>query len=434
MMPKNSPPAPAIEISPPASRWKAWPVKIWKPGWSIPVSIFLGWRFGLGLLALVAGALLPAIARKGTAPYTPAGLDYLGERLLGVWSHWDGEWFLYVTQVGYRPGEATTPFFPLYPIIVRVGGMLLGGNYLLAGVIVSAVISLILFGLLYELVSHDFGKPTGELATLYLAAFPTSFFLAACYSEGLFLALTVGAFLAARRYHNWWLTGLLIGLAALTRNMGILLLVPLGWEWLRQHRETLFQAGLGRWKLVVGWRSKLQPLSGLALVGLPLLFLGSWLIYCGIVLGDPLNFITVQSNPIWNRHTAWPWETVGRGFEIFFRPRQPGFQDDPNLIDLPFWVFMAGCFGAAGWQCWRGRLPLSYLLYFAITLLLPLFSPAAKEPLLSFPRLALLCFPAFIGLAQLGLRWKIAHYGYIITGMLLTGLLFSRFANWFWVA
>ncbi len=401
--------------------------------WVEPLSLFFGWRLGLGLLAVWAGALLAPIARNGTAPYSPVNLGEWGDRLLGVWTRWDGEWFLYVAQVGYRPGEATTPFFPLYPVLLRVGATLLGGNYVLAGVLLSAAISLILFVLLYELVSFDFGKSLAERTTLYLAVFPTSFFLTACYSEGLFLALTLGAFLAARRYANWWVAGLLIGLAALTRNIGILLLLPLGWEWWRQFQGQEANVKLGRWRFDLRWR-EWQPLGTLAFIGLPLLLLGSWLVYNGIALGDPLNFISVQSNPVWNRRSAWPWETLGRAFELFWRDRPASSRDDPNQLDLVFWLFSAALFVASCYQCWRKQLPFAYLLYFAITLLLPLFSPAGKEPLLSFPRFALLGFPAFVVLACYGARWKVLHYTYLLSAALLLGLLLARFANWYWVA
>ena len=51
-----------------------------------------------------------------------------------------------------------------------------------------------------------------ERAVLLLLLFPTSFFLTAFYTEGLFLLLTVGAFLAARR-GRWAVAGALATLS-----------------------------------------------------------------------------------------------------------------------------------------------------------------------------------------------------------------------------
>lgn len=406
-------------------------------GWKEPLTLFAGWRVALGMLAFLAGILVPGLARGGTAPYTPAGLGPLAERFWGIWSHWDGEWFLYVAQVGYRPGDSTSPFFPLYPILVRILAAGLG-NYLWAGVIISAVAAAVALVLLYLLAGYEMGQAAAKRTILYLAVFPTSFFLAACYSESLFLALCLGAFLAARKYSNWWLAGLLVGLAAITRNLGILLLLPLGWEWLARHRSKLFSFSGAGWRLSIR-RQDFHLLPTLAFVLLPLVFVGGWLAFNAVALSDPLNFMSVQNNPVWNRHSSWPWQTVGRAFELFITNLTlptgvPTYREDPNLLDLLFWLFLAGAFVTAAIMAWKRRLAGSYLIYYAIAWLLPLFSPAAKEPLLSYPRFALLVFPAFMGLAWLGERWPLLHYLYLIGGALLGGLLFARFANWYWVA
>jgi hypothetical protein len=403
--------------------------------------LYLGWRAGLGLLAFWAGVLIPGQPRGGTAPYTPANLNHFTERLLGVWTHWDGEWFLYVAQVGYRSGEATSPFFPLYPVLSRVFATLTGGNYPVGGVLVSLLAGFAVFWLLYELVRRDFDDALAMRSVLYLAIFPTSFFLAAVYSEGLFIALALGAFIAARHLGNFWLAGLLIGLAALTRNIGILLLIPLGYEWLRQSRPAIFELIVGRLRLQISGGRKIPLWQSVAFFGLPAGLLGLWLVYCAVALGDPFHFATVQSSPVWNRRASLPWDTVVRAFDIFLNQRPPvnsvvpsRYREDPNLLDMVFWLFSAGLLIFALWQSWRGRLPLSYLLWFGIAFVVPLLSPAGKEPLLSAPRFILLAFPVFIVLAQAGTRWRWVHYVYLWSALPMLALLFARFANWYWVA
>ena len=64
------------------------------------------------------------------------------------------------------------------------------------------------------------------VALLLVAFFPAALFFSAVYSESLFLLLSVGAVLAARQ-GRWAWAGALAALAALTRNSGVLLLVPL---------------------------------------------------------------------------------------------------------------------------------------------------------------------------------------------------------------
>lgn len=422
-----------------SQNWRWLKLSFWQARFE-PLAIWLSWRFMLTCLAFAAGALLPTTPRKGTAPFTPEGLSQFSERLLGVWSHWDGEWFLYVAQVGYKPGEATSPFFPLYPVLTRLTAVFFGGNYLVAGVLVSLLASVAAFLLLFELARQDFGELVAARAVLYLAVFPTSFFLAACYSESLFLALALGAFLAARHYSNWWLAGLLVGLAALTRNIGILLLIPLGYEWYRQTRPQVFELGLAKFRLRVGWVRQIRPLSTALFLGLPALLLGSWLLYLWVTLGDPFNFASVQSTPMWNRRSALPWESVWRGFEVVFNQRPVDkavpavYREDPNLLDLSFWVFSAVLLLVGIYQTVQKKLPLSYLIWWGIAFTVPLLSPAAKEPLLSAPRFVLLSFPLFIILASLGTRWRLVHYSYLLGAAFLLALLFSRFAGWYWVA
>src|SRR5262249_19202597 len=63
-------------------------------------------------------------------------------------------------------------------------------------------------------------------AVLYLAFFPMALFLQAVYSESLYMLLTLAAFVLAER-GRWLETGLVAGLALLTRSAGLALLPPL---------------------------------------------------------------------------------------------------------------------------------------------------------------------------------------------------------------
>src|SRR5207244_9405299 len=89
---------------------------------------------------------------------------------------------------------------------------------------------------LYFLTSSELSEDAARKAVLYLAVFPTSFFFLAPYSESLFLLLSVTSFWAARR-GKWPLAGAAGALAALTRNLGLLLLPALALEPCHQWRE-----------------------------------------------------------------------------------------------------------------------------------------------------------------------------------------------------
>src|SRR5437763_13084520 len=73
------------------------------PPWALPllssqpVSVWLGARVGLTLLALLAGVMLPGMVPKGTADWygNPGGplLSGFVDRVAGVWTRWDGQWY-----------------------------------------------------------------------------------------------------------------------------------------------------------------------------------------------------------------------------------------------------------------------------------------------------------------------------------------------------
>ncbi len=410
-----------------------------------PLRVFLGYRAGLALLAIFAGVLFPALPRGGTAPYSPPLLPTWADRLIGIWSHWDGEWYLHLAQSGYQPQEPTSAFFPFYPLLIKILGFILGGNFLLAGVLVSALAALACFILLYELVRLDFGIKSAGRAVLYLAAFPTAFFLSAIYSESLFLALALGAFLSARHYRQWPLAALLVVLATLTRSLGILLIFPLILEWGSQ--QANFSQGfripfLTRGEASLHFSLKTRPnfLAIILFIAAPLMALAGWLLFNQVALGDSLTFLRVQGDRTWNRHAAFPWDTIWRGLNTFLANRgpdgflPPSFREDPNLVDFPFFLFFSLLFVGACWRSWKKSFPVVYLLYFALGFLLPLLSPTPKQPLLSFPRFGLILFPAFILLALWGEKRPWLHHLYLFGALLLQGLLFCRFSNWYWVA
>src|SRR5207302_7078559 len=100
------------------------------------------------------------------------------------------------------------------------------GSSLIGGIVVSLGGLLAALVMLERLVARELGAQTGRRTMMLLAFFPTAVFFSAVYSEGLFLALSIGAVYAARQ-DRWALAGIAAGLATLTRPTGFLLTVPL---------------------------------------------------------------------------------------------------------------------------------------------------------------------------------------------------------------
>lgn len=358
-------------------------------------------------------------ARHLSAPFSP-----FGDLLVGPTARWDSVWYLTIAKDGYGSAHshAQAAFYPLYPLLMRVLGWVVGSP-LVAGILVSLACFLGALVLLHRLASLELGARDARGTVLLVAFFPTAFFFSAVYSESLFLLVSVGAFLAARR-GRWAVAGALGGLAALTRNSGVLLLIPLVILFVQQERH-----GGALWR--AAWLA-LVPL-GLAV------YLG----YSAIALGDALAPYHAQA--LWLRHfeplgaltggvrAAW----LGLRQLVHGSPTPRYFGEnggDPfhiagdSLMLLGFLVFaLLACAGALR------RLPLAYGVYAAVALAVTLSYPLDAQPLMSLPRYMLVLFPLQMWLA----RWTGERRGVeraVGVSAVLLGLFAAYFAHWGFVA
>ena len=83
-------------------------------------------------------------------------------------------------------------------MLLRYVGVLLDGNLLISGIIISLLCYAGCVWLLYRLVRRDFDDALASRAVIYLAIGPLSFFLQAVYTESLFLLLSLACFVFAR--------------------------------------------------------------------------------------------------------------------------------------------------------------------------------------------------------------------------------------------
>ena len=345
------------------------------------LALVVGLRVALGLVGWAGLELYPAAGLNGDWSELIDPLDTPLGALVSPWQRWDALWYQHIAMTGYPAGGNEAAFFPLYPLCVRVVATLLGGAYGLAALVVSTLAFPIGLLLVFRVVAAELGREDGERAAVYLALAPTAFFFLAGFTESLFLALSVGAILAARRRH-FGAAACLGGLAALCRFQGVLVAVPIAIEGViavRLCRRT----------------SRPAPSMALPAALAPVLCLGLWMLYLDRSVGTRLGPFGPWEH-YWQHHFAPPWAVFADSLHTI---AQGGHLDEVmNLavqllatIALPLML--------------RLGLPWSYTAYAVIAVISPWFyETGVLTPLTSAARYALVVFPLFAVLAVLGRR------------------------------
>ena len=381
------------------------------------LAVFLTVRVGLSVLAILAVALLPHPSAVGGAAGIPSPVDVPGwpaptlsagwHNLVTVWERFDALWFLRIATAGYVDGDGSAAFFPLYPMLIRIVSPVLGGHPLAAGILISNAAFLGALAVLYFLTSSEFDERIARRTVLYVAIFPTAYFFLAPYSESLFLLLVVASLWAARR-GKWPVAGAVGALAAATRNVGVLLILPLAVEGIRQHRE---RGGPLAPRLL--W-------SGAVAAG-TLAYLGFWQGFAGDALA-PLH-----QQATWQREATFPLATAVSGTREAFRwiGVYPGGY---HLLD---WLLVVPALAAAVWVTIRAR--PAFAVYAWASLLAPLSLVFAPRPFMSLPRFLLAMFPLFWAAAAWGGRRRGVHEAVVAVSGAGLGVMTVLFANWYFV-
>jgi hypothetical protein len=257
------------------------------------VAAFLSSRLLVLAAVLVAEFLIPK---------NPALTSGDGAPLLRSLTSWDGWYYLGIVRDGYQLDPVAGDyhnyaFAPLYPIVVRVLAAPWPQFAGLVAVVLSNVLFLVALTLLARLGEPYLGRRRALLAASLLAIYPFASAFAMAYTESLFLALVVGAFLAAERGRRGW-AGALLALATLARLQGAGLIVPL---WLVMLRQD-------------GWRPR--PSQAWLLLG-PIAGAG-FLAYVAWLSGNPAGFLDAQQ--AWGREGiggAAAGETLGSNLTVY---------------------------------------------------------------------------------------------------------------------
>lgn len=401
------------------------------------------------LFSGLAGVLQIGVAGGATSAYDPSNLTapfgFLPNALVAPLARWDSVWYLTIARFGYAHIRRRMAFYPLYPGLIHILAWVVRSD-LVAGVLISVISFAVALVLLHRLVRLDFDSEVADTTVLLLAFCPVSFFFSAVYTESLFLALSVATIYAARR-ERWIVCGLCGFAAALSRNGGIALILPVAVIYLYGPRAAA-DAALTRWAGArAGWRRLLPRYRlgpGVLWLALIPAGLGAYIAYLGIRYGDALAPFRVESD--WYRHTTFPLSTAWDGAkqawdglrQLIQGPvppyRVPTYAQgviSAALQDIYLFGFLV--LGVIGLVCVIWRLGAAYALYTLGLLVLSLADPVSLQPLASLPRYELMIFPLFIWGAQWLTRRRLVVYAIPALAVLL-GVFTVEFATWRWVA
>lgn len=358
-----------------------------------------------------------------TGRHDPAQEPSLTEPLFNAQVSMDSEYYLSIATVGYEdplPGAMERPrgepiklnyaFFPVYPYLMRAVSIplsLFGLNQIatatLAGVLVSALGALVAMLALYDLCRKELGDAGGLRAGFYLTIFPTGFFLAQVYTEGLFLGLSFVSLALMRRKHLLW-ASILAVIAVYTRAIGVALVIPLAYAWFRE------------------WRAAERPRRRVLLkLGFVLLPLAAYALWRFSAWGE---MFTLLEENYFGRKLLWldvTWESLANAWRIALEGR---FQTSLyyGLEFAAIGLALAACALTAR------RYP-EIALYSFIVLLVPLTSGYLQ----SNQRYVLAMPAVFLALARLG-KNVVFDRAWSLLSILWMGLLALLFSFDFWTA
>ena len=358
------------------------------------IKIFLLWRIGLFAATYIGSKVYPLMANGGIGAVGPGkNFDFFAS-----WAQWDGGHYYNIALRGYF-GPNEYAFFPLYPALIRAASPLTFGNTLIAGLLISNIFFVIFLHVFYNLTAKLHNKKTALTATVTLMTFPTAFFAAALYSEGLFL-LIIALFFTQLQEKKYLKAALLVGLASLTRLVGIALSLSVALEFAKE----------------TSWNFK-KISNKLLIIFVSLV---PFLAYCAYLFNkfkDPFYFLTVQST--WHRQLTNPAQTVYEYISTVQRNKP--FNDNLDVFLTLFFIVVL--------VLGRKKISVSLWIFSALAILIP----SASGTLTSMPRYLLASLGVFI---ILGSYLEAKKIKYLVWSASLLGqiALTIMFVNGHWVA
>ncbi|MFI1191006.1 mannosyltransferase family protein [Streptomyces californicus] len=351
--------------------------------------------------------------------------------VLAPFQHWDANHYLHIARDGYFPaGEGPwisgwdnrEAFFPGYPLVLRAVHTVVP-DWTAAGLLISFAAGAVAVVALARIARAYLPDPAaGSRTVLFFLLSPCAVFLAAGYTEALFLAFALPAWLAAT-HHRWALAALLTTLGTTVRISGLFLAAAIGLLFIlaaakargtsEEPAPTVVRAGgpEGRrswW--AIGW-TLLPALPPAAY---------SW--YLHAHTGDWMAWKHAQERG-WYRTFHTPWEAWGNTWTgAFGHTQTTGYA---LMFQAELAAMLVGI-ALVAVLLYRRRWPE------AVYVILSLWALGTSYWYTSVPRATLLWWPLWIGLAALSLRRPWFRTAYLCVAAPVTTLVALAFLTGRW--
>jgi Gpi18-like mannosyltransferase len=348
------------------------------------------------LIFTIAGLSLRIVEPGRFASPRQTPLDWL--------IRWDAGWYLDVIKNGYAfdpTRMSNVNFLPLYPMLVRSVAWALP-SVELAAYLVSNLFCFLAAAVLWRLattISERIAAADGAVAFFLLG--PVSFFFSTIYAEATFAFFALATLLAARR-ERWVLAGLCGLAAALTRSVGLLLIVPLAVELLQRHPLRLHARSLGFWRSLLCCA---LPAAGLLLYSA----------YLGWKFDEPRAYVISQAHG--GHGYSYLWDTyVSRHFNGL----------------APFYKWWFGGTVLVGVGLTLAATLLRQPLSFTALALAFVFLHLSIKTLDCLPRFFSVVVPFYCTLGEIKARWPAVGDTLLVASAALLGLSTTLFVNGYW--
>lgn len=373
------------------------------------IKLAVSLRLCLILFVLIFSSLIPFNENgpKYNFFYKDAGFK-LGNLL----SAWDGQWFIKISEQGYpkNPDDlgalASYVDYPLFPLLMRSSTTIFGSPFM-AGIAVNFILSVLAAVLIYKVVRLNHPENISHKSVWYFLINPAAIFFLAIYSESLFLCLSLTTIYLAKSKH-YLLAGMFGFLSTLTRSVGLLLLIPLFYEYSQKFIHATKKTQIS---IIISFM--LIPLSYFIFMK-----------YSELHSGVPNTYSVAQkyfgrSGPSIQNVIFYLYFVFTNFFSFPVHGIRASQLDVFFMITFLIITFMA-----------RRKISSSYVLFNLAFILFTLSSGTSTAVI----RYLTVAFPIYLAIAYFTDHKPLIHQSLTIIFLLLQSLFALMYTHWYWVA